>query len=183
MNTDLGIPIAEYHLLAHCVIFTVLLLGLTVALGFALASIFIYDSLYLGKLIEREEAIAATGQFDSYGYSYSKGGAVSEVRISFRDREDLFIDGPCYHVELDGRLEGLRKGERLDMLLHPNSECIWELSDSEGVILSFDDARSRMKTDNIFFGVLFGGFSLLCAFMGIMGLLEKYRAYKKCKNL
>ena len=54
-----------------------------IVLGGVLGSIFTYNCLYLDQIIDREEAIVATGRFDSYEFSYGKGGAVSEVRVDF----------------------------------------------------------------------------------------------------
>lgn len=57
--------------------------------GVVLGSIFSYDCLYLGQIIDREDAIVATGMFNSYEYSYSpKSGAVSEVQINL-DRKSV----------------------------------------------------------------------------------------------
>ena len=85
-----------------------------IVLGGVLGSIFTYNCLYLNQIIDREEAIVATGRFDSYEFSYGKGGAVSEVRIDFIDRGELYID-TAYHVEMDEKLEVLEKGEQLNM--------------------------------------------------------------------
>ena len=74
--------------------------------GGVLGRIFTYHCLYLHQIIDREEAIVATGRLDSYEFSYGKGGAVSEVRIDFIDRGELDID-TAYHVEMDEKLEVL----------------------------------------------------------------------------
>ena len=149
-----------------------------IVLGGVLGSIFTYNCLYLNQIIDREEAIVATGRFDSYEFSYGKGGAVSEVRIDFIDRGELYID-TAYHVEMDEKLEVLEKGEQLNMLLHPNSEAIWELTTEKSVILSFDDAKSRTQFENGFFMFFLVGLCLICISMGVFALLAKYFEYKK----
>ncbi|MBR2907743.1 MAG: hypothetical protein IKC26_06830 [Clostridia bacterium] len=149
-----------------------------IALGGVLGSIFTYNCLYLNQIIDREEAIVATGRFDSYEFSYGKGGAVSEVRIDFIDRGELYID-TAYHVEMDEKLEALEKGEQLNMLLHPNSEAIWELTTEKSVILSFDDAKSRTQFENGFFMFFLVGLCLICISLGVIALLAKYFEYKK----
>ena len=156
--------------LLMCIVFIVL--------GGVLGSIFTYDCLYLNQIIDREEAIVATGRFDSYEFSYGKGGAVSEVRIDFIDRGELYID-TAYHVEMDEKLEVLEKGEQLNMLLHPNSEAIWELTTEKSVILSFDDAKSRTQFENGIFMFFLVGLCLICISMGVVALLAKYFEYKK----
>ena len=148
-----------------------------IVLGGVLGSIFTYNCLYINQIIDREEAIVATGRFDSYEFSYGKGGAVSEVRIDFIDRGELYID-TAYHVEMDEKLEVLEKGEQLNMLLHPNSEAIWELTTEKSVILSFDDAKSRTQFENGFFMFLVG-LCLICISLGVIALLAKYFEYKK----
>jgi hypothetical protein len=149
-----------------------------IVLGGVLGGIFTYDCLYLNQIIDREEAIVATGRFDSYEFSYGKGGAVSEVRIDFIDRGELYID-TAYHVEMDEKLEALEKGEQLNMLLHPNSEAIWELTTEKSAILSFDDAKSRTQFENGFFMFFLVGLCLICISMGVVALLAKYFRYKK----
>ena len=149
-----------------------------IVLGGVLGSIFTYNCLYLNQIIDREEAIVATGRFDSYEFSYGKGGAVSEVRIDFIDRGELYID-TAYHVEMDEKLEVLEKGEQLNMLLHPNSEAIWELTTEKSVILSFDDAKSRTQFENGFFMFFLVGLCLISISLGVIALLAKYFEYKK----
>lgn len=149
-----------------------------IVMGGVLGSIFTYNCLYLNQIIDREEAIVATGRFDSYEFSYGKGGAVSEVRIDFIDRGELYID-TAYHVEMDEKLEVLEKGEQLNMLLHPNSEAIWELTTEKSVILSFDDAKSRTQFENGFFMFFLVGLCLICISLGVIALLAKYFEYKK----
>ena len=149
-----------------------------IVLGGVLGSIFTYDCLYLNQIIDREEAIVATGRFDSYEFSYGKGGAVSEVRIDFIDRGELYID-TAYHVEMDEKLEALEKGEQLNMLLHPNSEAIWELTTEKSAILSFDDAKSRTQFENGFFMFFLVGLCLIGISMGVFALLAKFFEYKK----
>ena len=149
-----------------------------IVLGGVLGSIFTYNCLYLNQIIDREEAIVATGRFDSYEFSYGKGGAVSEVRIDFIDRGELYID-TAYHVEMDEKLEVLEKGEQLNMLLHPNSEAIWELTTEKSVILSFDDAKIRTQFENGFFMFFLVGLCLICISLGVIALLAKYFEYKK----
>ena len=149
-----------------------------IVLGGVLGSIFTYNCLYLNQIIDREEAIVATGRFDSYEFSYGKSGAVSKVRIDFIDRGELYID-TAYHVEMDEKLEVLEKGEQLNMLLHPNSEAIWELTTEKSVILSFDDAKSRTQFENGFFMFFLVGLCLICISLGVIALLAKYFEYKK----
>ena len=149
--------------------------------GVVLGSIFAYDCLYLGKIIDREDAIVARGTFDSYEYSYSpKSGAVSEVQIKFIDRETLYLD--AYHIEMDEKLERLEPGEQLDLLLHPNSEYIWEMTTEDDVILSFDDAKSNTQLEKSFFGVVLVGFCFVCTLMGVVSLCVKCREYKTSKH-
>ena len=149
-----------------------------IALGSVLGSIFAYNCLYLNQLIDREEAVAATGIFDSYRLSYGKGGAVNEVRIRFIDRSELYLNTAAYHVEMDEKLEALEKGQRLDMLLHPNSQDVWELKSDNEVILSFDDAKSRIRLENGLYFVLVG-LCLIGVFIGSFALFSNHSARRK----
>ena len=149
--------------------------------GGVLGSIFGYDCLYLNKTIDREEAIVTTGYFDSYELLYSsKSAAVNEVRIKFVDGQELYID--AYHAEMDEKLEALEKGEQLNMLLHPNSEYIWELTTEDDVILSFDDAKSITQVETTIFMIVLVAFCIVCISMGVIALFVKYFDYKKKKR-
>ena len=149
--------------------------------GIVLGSIFAYNFVYLGEIINREDAISIIGTFDSYKYHYSpKSGSVTEVQINFVDRDSLYLD--AYNVEMDEKFEALEYGQQLEMLLHPNSEYIWEMTSEDGVILSFEDAKSYAQLNNGFFGGILAAFCFICASMGVISLLVKYKEYKKIKN-
>ena len=149
-----------------------------IVLGSILGSIFTYNCLYFNQLIDRKEAIAATGSFDSYELSYGKTDAVNEVRINFIDRSELYLNSAAYRDEMDGKLKALEKGEQLNMLLHPNSEAIWELRSDNDLILSFDDAKSRTQFENGLFFILVG----LCMISVLIGSFALFSNYSKRKK-
>ena len=168
-NSILDIPIWM------CIVF--------ISFGIVLGSIFIFDCLYFDKMIDREDAISTTAVYESYEYLHSpKSGAISEVRIYFSDRDALYIDGACYHKEMDEKFSALERGEQVKLLLHPNSEYIWEMSSEHNTILAFDDAKSRIQFDNIIFSVIIGGFCLLCASMGTISLCIQCRNHKRIQK-
>ena len=154
-----------------------------ISFGIVLGSVFIFDCLYFDKMIDCEDAISTTAVYESYEYLYSpKGGAVSEVRIYFLDRDALYIDGACYHNEMDEKFSALECGDQVKLLLHPNSEYIWEMSSEYNTVLAFDDAKSRIQFDNIIFSVVIGGFCLLCASMGTISLCIQCRNHKRIQK-
>ena len=135
-----------------------------------------------GRLIEKDEALCVSGVYESYEPRNSRYGSVSEIEIRFLDRDALFMDSAYWNVNIENALDSLGKGEHFDMLLHPVSEYIWEIKTSDGVLLSFDDARSGVLTENIGFTFILGIFGLVCIIMGTVGLALWLRQYKLLKD-
>ena len=147
-------------------------------LGAVLGGIAAFECLYLGSDIAREEAIPAEGVFDSYELLHSaRSGNVTEVRIRFLDREELYLT--AYHEDMDEGLEALMRGERLYLLLHPYGGDIWEISSERGVLLSFEDARERIQIQNGVFGAVLCTVSAICVSMSVISLVMKCAGRKR----
>ena len=150
-------------------------------MGIIIAVVFNLDPLYFNRLIEREEAVEAKGVFESYEFLYSgKTDSVTEVRIYFSDREELYLNN--YNYDMDEKLALLRRGDEVQLLLHPNSDCIWEILANGNVLVAFDEVREIAAVDNILSGAILGGFGLVCAVIGAASLISKLFERRRIKK-
>ncbi|MBQ8849543.1 MAG: hypothetical protein IJ011_04310 [Clostridia bacterium] len=156
-----------------CVFFTVA--------GILLGNVMVIGTWHWGKLIKREEATSVSATFESYYMSYGRYGSVSCVYIDFSDYDRLAIDGACCDAETEYLMNGLERGDRLEMLIHPNSGDIWELKSGNVVLLSFENSVSRMQFENVGFTAI-GAFMYFVALIGIVSLIIQYRDHRKIKN-
>ena len=84
-------------------------------------------------------------------------------KVYFSDHEKLYMDGACFNMDVESALDNLKSGDKAELLLHPNSDYIWEMKCDETVILSFEDAKTRIRSENIAFSAILGAFGYLCA--------------------
>lgn len=152
-----------------------------IVLGVVIGSVMIVGTWYWGELIDRDEAIAISANYETYELEYGRHGSVSGVELIFTDREPLYINSECYRVSVQDSLDDLDKGDRLDMLRHPNSDDVWEIKHGEDVILSFDESVERVRAGNIGF-TLIGIFGYLVAALGITSLAVQYVRKRKLDN-
>ncbi len=153
-----------------------------IVIGIIIGNLFVLGSWYgWGKLIEKSETIPVAATFKSYKKYSSAKGSLDEIEIQFTDYEKIYMDGACFNVEVEEALDKLQSGDKMDLLLHPNSGDVWEIKSEETVILSFEDARTRMRSENIVFSVL-GTIGYLCVAMGTVSLILQLIVRRKRKN-
>lgn len=160
--------------IGFCIVFIVM--------GIVIGNLFVILTWHDGKPIDKSEAIPVTATFSSYTTHTSAKGSLAEIEINFSDHERLFIDGVCFSVDVEHALDDLQSGDRVELLLHPNSNYVWEMKSEENVILSFDDAKSQICSENIVFSAILGTFGYLCAIMGIVSLLLQLKGRRKTKE-
>lgn len=153
-----------------------------IVIGILIGYVFTNITWHERALIDQSEAIPVTAIYNSHRFRYSSKGPLSEVVIYFDDYEKLYIPGACVRIETEDALEELQGGEKLNLLLHPNSGDIWEVKSDESAILTFADAKARMQADNIGLSVIGGIVGYLCAIMGAVSLLLQWREYRKGKQ-
>lgn len=153
-----------------------------VVVGIIIGNLFVIVTWHEGALIDINEAIPVTASFDSYMIHHSPKGFLNEIGIYFSDYEKLYMDGAYFNIDVENALNDLQRGEKVDLLLHPNSGYIWEMKSDENVILSFDDAKMRTCSENIAFSVILGTVGYLCAGLGIVSLFLKIREWRRRKN-
>ena len=151
-----------------------------VVVGLILGTVFMFGMRHWGARIEREDSVSVAANFDSYRKIYGKHGRILEIKIMFTDYDPLYIDGACFDTEVISAIEALPEGANLNMLVHPNSDTIWELKQENNTILSFEKSQECIEGENIGFAIL-GIFAYLCAALGIGSLLVKWVRARKRK--
>ena len=147
--------------------------------GIIIGNVFVIATWHDGKLIDKNEAIPVSATFESYTLHHSPKGSLNEVGIYFSDHEKLYMNGACFNIDVECALDTLQSGDKTDLLLHPNSDYIWEMKCDETVILSFEDAKTRIRSENIAFSAMFGTFGFLCAGLGVASLVLQFRERRR----
>ena len=151
-------------------------------IGLLMGSVFVIGTWHWGKLIEREDAIAVSATFSEYLMHTSPKGSAESVEICFTNRDSLFIDSAVFDETVKKGLDTLRRGDSVELFIHPNSGDIWELRSEDAVILDFEYAKSRMLVDNFLFSGL-GLFGYMCAAMGAVSMVIQLVQRKKEREI
>ena len=109
-------------------VFTAIVLLLV---GIFIGSVFIFGQQYWHREIQKEEAIEVSASFRSFRVVYGRHDVLREVKINFEDHEPYYIDKPCVTEELLDALAEIEKGTEVQMLVHPNSDTIWEFRNGD----------------------------------------------------
>lgn len=152
---------------------------LFLVLGLVIGNVFAIGIWQDRKPITKSEAIAVTATFDSYRSYYSRYGSLSEVEISFWDHPTRYLDGAAVTPTVEAVLGKLSPGSRLSLLLHPDSNMILAITYGGDTVLDFDEAIAAILGESIVFTVTVGVFGYLCALLGFISLLVRFRIYKK----
>ncbi len=122
-------------------------------------TVFFFLMPYMNVPVERADARNIEASFSEYKEfhsrrNYGKSSRVAYIMLYFSDCEPMEIDGVCISVELQERLEMLSEGERLSMLVHPNSDTVLELKAGDEILLEFDDSMQKFAREGMFFRVM-----------------------------
>ena len=152
--------------------------------GLILGSIFVFGSQYWGEPIQREDAIEISAIYEAYEINPGKirKHHIKQIEISIADHSSVYIDGACVSEDVKDGIKELPEGAKLNMLVHPNSDTVWELKHGDKTILSFEESQKDIKSENIGFIVL-GVFMYFCAAIGLGSWLTRgVRARKNKKR-
>ena len=149
--------------------------------GLILGSIFVFGSQYWGEPIQREDAIEISATYEAYEINPGKirKHHIKQIEISIADHSSVYIDGACVSEDVKDGIKELPEGAKLNMLVHPNSDTVWELKHGDKTILSFEESQKDIKDENIGF-IILGIFMYFCAVIGFGSLLM--RGVKARKN-
>ena len=149
--------------------------------GLILGSIFVFGSQYWGEPIQREDAIEISATYEAYEINPGKirKHHIKQIEITLADHSSVYIDGACVSEDVKDGIKALPEGAKLDMLVHPNSDTVWELKHGDKTILSFEKSQKDIKNENVGF-IILGIFMYFCAFIGLSSLLMRgVKARKK----
>ena len=149
--------------------------------GLILGSIFVFGSQYWGEPIQREDATEVSAIYEAYEINPGKirKHHIKQIEITLADHSSVYIDGACVSEDVKDGIKALPEGAKLDMLVHPNSDTVWELKHGDKTILSFEESQKDIKNENVGF-IILGIFMYFCAAIGLSSLLMRgIRARKR----
>ena len=153
-----------------------------IIVGLFMGTVFTFGMQYWGSPLEREDAVEVSATYEKCWVQYGRHSSISQIVLSLNERDDLCIDGACANEKIIERIKELPKGAKLDMLVHPNSDTVWELRYGDEIILSFEESQKDIKGENIGFGIL-GLILYAGAAFGIGSLLARaLRARKRSRK-
>ena len=137
---------------------------------------------HVDKMIEKEDAIPLTATYRFYTIVTSPKGSVNGADIFFFDHDEIKINGASFHAGVEDSLDRLQSGEQVEMLLHPNSGEIWQMTSGDEMILRFEDAKKDIFNGNIAISVLLAVFGGLSIAMGagslVMQIVQRHKDQK-----
>lgn len=139
--------------------------------GIFMGTVFTFGMHYWNAEVTRDGARAIEATFLSYKEVRSRYG-LKEIIIRFEDYEQLDIDGSCLSNAVVNRVESIKPGTKLQLLVHPNSNTILEMVDNGEIILAFDDAMDKLSSEVTGFTIL-GVFMYFCAVNSAIKLIRK----------
>ena len=147
--------------------------------GLLLGTVFTFGMALWNEEIPRESCKRVETEFLDYHENRSRH-RIREILIDCSNGERYSIDGVSINGELKNALENLSEGERIRLLIHPNSDTILEFSCNEGLILEFKDTIKKLGQEKNGFGI-WGGFMYLLALVGLYHIAAE-KIFKKKKR-
>ena len=148
------------------------------AVGLIMGTIFVFLNGYQCADITREQAIAVRPHLESYEISYGKYRRVVEVIIRFTDHEQAYVDGSQANHDFMKKIGQISPGTQVEMLLHPHSNTVLELTHGEECLVSYEYAIREVEMERKL-GIYAGIFMYLLALVGAAKLLELRRNKRK----
>lgn len=154
-----------------------------VVVGLIIGTVFIFGNRYWAKPIQKTDAIQTSARYEGYEIHRKWNTPnIKEIKIILTDKSAVYIDGACVSDEVKKAIVDLPEGATVNMLVHPNSDTVWELKHGGRIILPFEEAQKDIKNENIGFTCL-GVFMYFCAAYGGGSLLMRYIRARKRKNV
>ena len=147
--------------------------------GLLLGTVFTFGMAYWNEEIPRESCKRVETEFLDYHENRSRH-RIREILIDCSNGERYSIDGVSINEALKNALENLSEGERIRLLIHPNSDTILEFSCGGGLILEFKDTIKKLGQEKNGFGIL-GGFMYFLALVGLYHIVAQ-TIFKKKKR-
>ena len=127
--------------------------------GLLVGTVFLFGMPYWQGSVDKSEALRVSGSFNGYEIAYTERHRnIKCVTLFFSNRDKLEIDGSCVNTVLLNHLDSIKAGTQVNMLLHPRSSDVMELSMEEEIVLDFNFSRKHMAGET-------KGFMILGAFL------------------
>ena len=150
--------------------------------GLLLGTVFTFGMSHWNEEIPRESCKYIETEFLDYHerHPLGKPSHIKEIMIDCSNGERYFIDGVSINKELRNAVGNLSEGERIRLLIHPNSDTILELSCNKGLVLEFKDTIKKLGQEKNGFAIL-GGFMYFLAVVGLYYIVTP-KIFKKKKR-
>lgn len=152
---------------------------LLLILGLLLGTAFTFGIGYWNATIDQKDATTITAEYAGYEIKYGfrrrgmGGNRINEVDMLFADHEPLTIDGSCVTDELLSSFNTIKRGDTLQLLVHPNGgDIILSITAGNKTLLSFEDAMKSLSFERWGFFCL-GLFCYIWAGIGTYYLIAK----------
>ncbi|MBE5758930.1 MAG: hypothetical protein E7332_02740 [Clostridiales bacterium] len=133
-------------------------------IGLIMGTVFTFGTQYWNAPITPDEAEQVTATFSSYKEAKRKSH-VKEIIIRFDDHEQLSIDGVSIDDDLRDAISEIEAGTTIEMLVHPNSNTILEMTIGNTKLLAFHDSMQKLSSEASVF-ICLGIFCYLSALIG-----------------
>lgn len=139
--------------------------------GFLMGSVFLLNALLWKAPLGSGEAIAAEGSFSEYQESRHARQSRGEVIVRFTDLGQQSVAAAYVNDQLLAQLDQLTPGDRVCLLLHPNSSAIVGMTVNGRTVLDFDRVQEIARRESAGFTV-FGLFLYAIALFAAVSLMK-----------
>ena len=139
--------------------------------GIIIGTVFCFGMPYWQANVDMYETNAVRGYFDGYDVNYTNKN-IKNIRVRLTNQESYKIDSSCTNESLLENLQKIKPGTQIDILLHPRSNYVMQLSTSDIELMSFETSRKQMVEEA-------KGFVGLGAFMYVMAAICSIKLLRK----
>ena len=137
---------------------------LVLIIGLIMGTVFTFGTQYWNAPITPDEAEQVTATFSSYKETKRKS-RIQEIILRFDDHEQLSIDRTSIDSDLRDAIREIEAGTTIEMLVHPNSNTILEMTIGNTKLLAFHESMQKLSSEIVPFMYL-GIFCYLSALIG-----------------
>ena len=127
--------------------------------------------------IAREDAVSETLQFESWTQLHDRRGGSMGVKLTFSNGEAHSIGESCENDALTEKLNALKFGETIDLLMHPDGTVL-SLNASGETILDFDFAQQKLTAKGKQYAYI-GAFGFICVGIGIVCIYNRKKLMRR----
>ena len=133
--------------------------------GIIIGTVFCFGMPYWQGNVDIYETNAVSGYFDVYTVN-SKNGNIKNIRVQLTNQKRYKIDSSCINDNLLENLQKIKPGTQIDILLHPRSNYVMQLSTKDSELLNFETSRKLMAGEArgfVYLGIFMYVMAAICA--------------------